>query len=106
MLMETTPGYIIHFSIMTCLKYTITPVDAAVGFPSTAVHYAVDQSVPRGSIRKTKHMFCFSASLRLTPMSDLARKADYFHSQFSKYRKPIKNPINLFKPSGSVHQHV
>jgi len=89
--MDTTPGYIIHFSIMTCLKYTITPVDAAVDFPSTAVRYAVDQSVPRGSIRKTKYTFWFSASLRLTPMNYLARKT------LTIFIVSFQNIVNLSK---------
>jgi hypothetical protein len=49
-------------------------VDAAVDFPSTAVLYAVYQSVPRGSIGKTKYPLWFSASLRITTMKGLARK--------------------------------
>ena len=72
--METTTGYLIQFLITICLKYAITPLDAAVDFPSTAVHCAVDQSVPRGSIRKTKNPFWFSASLRIAPRKNLARK--------------------------------
>jgi len=51
MLMETTEGYIIHFLITICLRYTIAPVNADVDFPSTAVHFAVKQSIPRGSIK-------------------------------------------------------
>lgn len=72
--METTTDYIIQFLIKTRLKYKITPVDAAVDIPSTAVYYAVDQSIPRGSIRKTKYHFLFSAFLRITPRKDLASK--------------------------------
>jgi hypothetical protein len=70
--MEATTDYIIDFLIMTSLKYTITAVDAAIDFPSKVVRYAVDQSVPRGSIRKTKYNFWFYVSLSITPMKDLA----------------------------------
>jgi hypothetical protein len=105
--METTTDYTIHFLIMTSLKYTITPVDAAIDFPSRVVHYAVDQSVPRGSIRKTKYNFWFSASLRITPMKDLARKTlTIFIVSFRNNVNLSKTAINLFKHTGFVHQRV
>jgi len=63
MLMETTKGYIIHFLVTICLRYTLAPVNAAVGFPCTAMHYTVDQSVPCGSIRKTKYPLWLFATL-------------------------------------------
>jgi len=74
MLMETTKGYIIHFLNTICLRYTLAPVNAAVGFPSAAVHYAVDQPVPRGSVRKTKCPLWFFASLSYD-----IRKKNYSH---------------------------
>lgn len=41
-----------------------TSVEAAVSSPSAPVHYAMNRSVPHGSIRQTKYTSCFSASLR------------------------------------------
>jgi hypothetical protein len=105
MLMETTKGYTIHFLITICHRYTLPPVNAAVGFPSTAVHYSVDQSVPRGSISKTKYplwFFClFKLRIRKKNYShkwfSKEKTIDYIHGHFSKYRKFAKTTVKSEK---------
>jgi len=41
-----------------------TSVETVVSSPSAPVHYAMNRSVPHGSIRQTKYTSWFSASLR------------------------------------------
>jgi len=64
MLMEITTGCIMHL-ITGGLKlaYNNTPVYAAVDSMNAALLFAVDQCVPRGSIRETKYLSWFSGCL-------------------------------------------
>jgi hypothetical protein len=75
-------------------------VAAAVDGLNAAVHYAVDQPVPRGFIRKTKYPSWLSATFRYyIRKKNFFRKrfneknTDYFYNQFSKYCEFVKTTI-------------
>lgn len=82
--------------------YNNTSMNAAVNSLNVAVQCAIDQSLPCGSIRKTKYHSRFSSSLRY-----YIRKKNCFHKRCSKKNITVfivsfQNTIDLSKlPSDS-----
>jgi hypothetical protein len=75
-------------------------VDAAVASLNVTVHWAMDQSVPRGFIRKIKYPSWFSATLRYNIGKKKyyhkrfkKKNTDYFYNQYSKHCKLVKTTI-------------
>jgi hypothetical protein len=71
-------------------------VDAAVDILNAAVHCAMDQSVPRGFIRKPKYRSWFSATEKY-----YIRKKNYYHERFKK-----KNMENFYNPFSKYRKLV
>jgi hypothetical protein len=80
--------------------YSITSVDDAVTSLNAVVLNAMDQAIPRGSIRKSKFPHWFSSALQYYIWKKdyyyrrfKKKNSDYFYSKFSFYRKLVKATI-------------
>jgi phage anti-repressor protein len=81
--------------------YSKSSVDAAVASLNSAVHEAIDRSIPRDSVKGSNFPSWFSRTMRHYILKNnyyyrrfKKNKSDFYYSKFPYYRKLVKITIN------------
>ena len=106
MLMESTTDYIIHFLIMTSLKYKITPVDLCRRFSQYSCALCCGSVCSSWFNQENQINFLVFCLFKNYSHEGFSKKnIDYINS-FRNNVYLSKSTFNLFKSTGFVHQRV